>query len=516
MNNMKQKITLLSILLVFWSLSSFAATFNSTQTGNWNDAATWLEGSIPTANDEVHINDGHIVTMTGNTAYTHNANLTIHAGGELIANVGNSNNGLIFNGGIFHVFGNLTLPFPDRDLEITGTSLFWGHPSAIIFISDDWKISGNSETIVDGICVEVDDDFHIEGANTSLCGGGGVSIGAATNSNTFNLKNGASLDQVCTSTIVYRGVGGNCTTLISKGTGNQEPIANPDMSSTTVDEPITIDVLDLGTPDNDPDNEALTIIAAGQGTLNTETTDEGGTVTINNNGTPNDPSDDYIDYTPPAGFVGIDYFQYVITDESGSYQYTTVTVEVTAILPVELANFRASEGACKIALEWATETEINSKSFEVERSTDGVRFSKIGTIAAAGFSTAYRIYDFEDELPSGNNYYRLKMIDRDGTTEYSRVIFVESDCIENGENIGIVSMFPNPVMGENLNLRFNANQKEEVFMIVSDLYGKTLRAEPIVIEKGMNNLLLDITAYQAGTYVVTLGQKTEKFIKVKD
>jgi len=469
MKNITQKFILLLSLLFFGSFGVSALPFNSAQTGDWNTASTWVGGIVPSAGDDVNINAGHVVTMTGGT-YTHTGNLTINTGGELIANVGNNENGLIFSGDVFHVFGTLTLPFPDKDLEITGNSLFWGHPSAIIFISDDWKISGNSETTIDGICVEVDDDFHIEGTNTTLCGGGGVSIGAATGSNTFNLINGASIDQVCTSTIVYRGEGGNCTTQILQGTGNQEPIANPDMSSTVVDVPISIDVLYLGTPDSDPDNEDLTITAVGEGSLNTETTQEGGMVSINNNGTPNDPTDDFINYTPPAGFIGVDYFQYVITDESGAYKSTTVTVEVTALLPVELANFRAQEGACQIELEWATESEVNSSHFQIERSVDGKRFTQIGEVEAAGFSTAYRVYDFVDELPSGDNYYRLKIIDRDGTTEYSRVVFVQSDCLKNGENIGIVSMFPNPAMGENVNLRFNANQKEEVFMIVSDLY----------------------------------------------
>lgn len=507
-------MTTLVFMLAFFNLHLSAATFYSVQTGDWDNAATW-GGAIPAATDAVHINAGHVVTIDQNNSYTHQGNLTINVGGELIAKTGNSVDGFVFSGPEFHVFGTLTLPFPDRDLSITGNSLFWGHPSAVIFISDDWKISGNSETIIEGICVEVDDDFHIKGTKSTLCGGGGVSIGAATGSNTFNLENGAKVDQVCDKTIVYRGVGGNCTTVVAKGSGNAEPVANPDTLSTGQDVAVNIDVLDLGTPDNDPDGDDLTIVAVGSGGLNSLITEQGGTVAINNNGT-NDPTDDFVSYTPPTGFSGIDYFDYVITDENGAYQIATVVVTVTAVLPVELTSFRGKITNCEVDLEWSTESEVNSDYFEVQRSGDGYDFKAIGSEEAAGFSTRYRTYDFTDDLPSRENYYRLKMVDIDGSTEYSDVIFVESDCISDQANIGIVALFPNPAIGSEINLRFNANQEEEVLLLVSDLYGKNLRSEMILINKGMNSMPLDIADYQAGTYVVTIGQRTQKFIKTID
>ncbi|MEM9324482.1 MAG: Ig-like domain-containing protein, partial [Bacteroidota bacterium] len=91
---------------------------------------------------------------------------------------------------------------------------------------------------------------------------------------------------------------------------NNPPVAVTDSASTQEDIAIVIDVLDN---DSDPDDDDLTITTAGANGSE-GTTENGGMVSINNNGTPEDPTDDFIDYTPPAGFAGFDVFTYSITD----------------------------------------------------------------------------------------------------------------------------------------------------------------------------------------------------------
>jgi len=193
---------LFSQVLVFSNL--LAATIESTQSGDWDVGTTWVGGNVPLASDDVIIKDGHKVDKTG-THYTHTGDLFIETTGELEIDCGNSANGFTFDGGTIHVFGSISSTFPGKDMTIRGNSFFWGHPSAVIYISDDWRIEENSETIVEGICVEVDDDFTIDGTNTTLCGSGSVSIGTNTGANTYDFDNGATSDQVCLETGVYRG-----------------------------------------------------------------------------------------------------------------------------------------------------------------------------------------------------------------------------------------------------------------------------------------------------------------------
>ncbi len=505
----------MAVVLSLCSAWSQAATFHSTQSGDWNDPNTWEEGAIPSTHDDLYIQAGHTVTKTG-SAYTHRGNIIIEASAELIANVGNANDGLIFKGDFFHVFGTLSLPYPDKDLSIEGHAIFWGHPTAEIFVSDDWRVSNHAEVIVDGICVRVDDDFHIKGKNATVCGNGGVSIGSSTSNNTFNLQNGASTSQVCLLTAVYRGSGGDCTTLVNQGTGNAAPTATDDTGNTPNDQALSIDVLDSDTPDSDPDGDDLEIVAVGTKRLNNGQTEEGGTVSINNNGTPSDPTDDFIDYMPPLGFEGEDRFTYTITDGNGAYVVAEVSIVVSIPLPVELVHFAGEEKACKINLEWATASEVDSDFFELERSRDGKNFSAIGRREAAGYSKQYKVYEFQDGLPEAENYYRLRQVDWDGSEHFSDIIFVAANCMDRSENIGIVTLFPNPVITNEVQLRFRAQINEEVPLLVADQYGRTLRSEMVNIDAGLNEIRFDLSNYPAGTYWLMLGQRSTRFLKQLD
>jgi hypothetical protein len=94
-------------------------------------------------------------------------------------------------------------------------------------------------------------------------------------------------------------------------------------------------------------------------------------------------------------------------------------------LPVELVAFTATAASSEaVRLTWTTASERNSAAFEVERSTDGRAFAHIATVRAAGNSSASRRYALLDtQLPAGAGqlYYRLRLVDTDGTFAYSLV-----------------------------------------------------------------------------------------------
>ncbi len=114
-------------------------------------------------------------------------------------------------------------------------------------------------------------------------------------------------------------------------------------------------------------------------------------------------------------------------------------------LPVELVWFRASvtaEGA--VMLFWSTASELNSDRFEIERSIDGMSFSKIGELSSQGNSIVLSEYSYVDSSPAiGLNYYRLKQIDLDGSFVYSVVVSVELSSVE--ETFGVL-LYPNPAI----------------------------------------------------------------------
>ncbi len=108
-------------------------------------------------------------------------------------------------------------------------------------------------------------------------------------------------------------------------------------------------------------------------------------------------------------------------------------------LPVTLTNFIGTKNGKTNLLTWVTEQETNSSQFLIERSSDANNYKQIGSIAAAGNSSNPLDYTFTDALPSeGINYYRLKLLDKDGIFSYSKTVILSSTQT----SIGI---FPNPV-----------------------------------------------------------------------
>ncbi|MCE7060778.1 T9SS type A sorting domain-containing protein [Dyadobacter sp. CY343] len=99
-------------------------------------------------------------------------------------------------------------------------------------------------------------------------------------------------------------------------------------------------------------------------------------------------------------------------------------------LPVTLVSFKANIEGATSHLTWSTSSETNSSYFEIQRSLNGKNWSPIGKELAQGESKASFIYNFSDKAPQpGNNYYRLKMVDLDGTFAYSAIDWTSINVI---------------------------------------------------------------------------------------
>lgn len=149
---------------------------------------------------------------------------------------------------------------------------------------------------------------------------------------------------------------------------------------------------------------------------------------------------------------GINYtritFQYAYVDEAGAVSPSVdYSISWDSTLPVTLVSFTARLRETSTYLAWKTTTEINSKVFDVERSADGKVWTRLGEVQALGESRVANDYFYLDSEPmEGSNLYRLKMIDRDGSFAYSRLVGVRLDS-------GFeTSIYPNPV-NETVNVK---------------------------------------------------------------
>lgn len=98
------------------------------------------------------------------------------------------------------------------------------------------------------------------------------------------------------------------------------------------------------------------------------------------------------------------------------------TFSVT-VLPVRWLDFSAAEEQDQVVLRFSTAQEINNHKFEVEQSKDGENFETIGSIKGKGNTEQISRYTFNtDDKPIQLTHYRIKQIDFDGKSAYSKVI----------------------------------------------------------------------------------------------
>ncbi|WEK36301.1 MAG: S8 family serine peptidase [Candidatus Pseudobacter hemicellulosilyticus] len=178
-------------------------------------------------------------------------------------------------------------------------------------------------------------------------------------------------------------------------------------------------------------------------------------------------------------------------------------------LPVTLSSFTATRNGGSTLLQWSTAQESNSQLFIIEKSLDGQLFTAIGTLPAAGNSNQPLEYQFTDpQLRPGTSYYRLNMVDLDGSHRFSpvRTIQMEDDPF-------LLRYYPNPVVNGRLTLETGADAYR---VELTDMQGRLLMTLPV---RGRTQQL-SLPAISKGAYLLTAyttaGKKTVKIVVGKE
>jgi len=193
---------------------------------------------------------------------------------------------------------------------------------------------------------------------------------------------------------------------------------------------------------------------------------------------------------------------------STNYQSDCWTGE-GSFIPVELVSFIANVFGNDVSLSWMTATEVNNSHFEIQRSTDGVGFERIGIVQGKGTTSEVQYYSFEDrELAKGKYYYRLKQVDFSGVFEFSNIVEAEIVTLINFE---LAQNYPNP-FNPSTTIKFSIPATEFVTLKVYDVMGNEV-AELLNEEKstGSHSVELNASKLASGTYFYKLqaGVKTE-------
>jgi len=165
-------------------------------------------------------------------------------------------------------------------------------------------------------------------------------------------------------------------------------------------------------------------------------------------------------------------------------------------LPITLLSFTGEKKGHTTLLKWQTASEYNNDRFEVETSKDGINFYYIGSVSSRGNSAIAQSYDFTDIVPvKGNNYYRLKQVDKDGQYTYSKSVVVSFD--EAGTP---VSIYPNPVTSE-LSIDF-ARPSENVTVNIFSSDGKLVKKQSL--NDVQRTRTINVNKLSSGTYVLRI------------
>ncbi|RZM22045.1 MAG: T9SS type A sorting domain-containing protein [Pedobacter sp.] len=188
--------------------------------------------------------------------------------------------------------------------------------------------------------------------------------------------------------------------------------------------------------------------------------------------------------------------------------------KVGTVLPIAVEYFTGAKQATGNSLNWKVNCNASASAVMVlERSADGVRFTAINSRTETSLR-CLQPFNHIDAVPvAGMNYYRLKTVDVDGRVAYSNIVAI----LNREKGIEIVSMIPNPVK-DMATLSIASATISKMDIIVSDVAGKQLMKQSVVLSAGSNTVPLNLAHLAAGTYQVTgytaEGKvKTMRFVK---
>ncbi len=172
----------------------------------------------------------------------------------------------------------------------------------------------------------------------------------------------------------------------------------------------------------------------------------------------------------------------------------TQSLPLTIVLPLELIEFSGKENKNNIQLNWQTANEHNVSHYSVEKSSDNdTKFSMIGEVKATGNTATPQYYSLLDAQPSRLNYYRLKMVDNDGTFQYSKILSFEG----NNKPKNHIAFYPNPATHV-LHVLLNTENDQTATVSLLDITGRIIMTQSKIVDN--QPFIFDVAQFNAGIY----------------
>ena len=232
-------------------------------------------------------------------------------------------------------------------------------------------------------------------------------------------------------------------------------------------------------------------------------------------------------YTDPTGtWIQVNMpGTYIVTQQlmAGCSAYATDTVTILRdttcfVLPARFRSFSGSynENEKKAELNWTVQNNSFVRSFVVETNIDGVGFSDAGMIAADNNLKDEASYQYDISLGATSfAEFRIRMINRDGTYSYSRIIRITTKpSVKAG-----ITIAPNPVRGK-FQMTVTSASDVQAKIIFVDMQGRQVSVMNEMLKKGTNVFAVEINEnWQPGMYnaLLKINQETltTRFVVLK-
>ena len=170
-----------------------------------------------------------------------------------------------------------------------------------------------------------------------------------------------------------------------------------------------------------------------------------------------------------------------------NYDIDNITITSTStIVPVNFTSAKASLKNNGIIVEWNIANEVNVANYTIERSANGASFTTAGTVIATGTSK----YSWFDAAPlSGNNFYRIKATDKDGSVKYTSILRVNTVT-----GSAAVNVAPNPVKGNKLTVQLSGVAKGNYTVSLYNNFGQQVYNKVITADGASTTQSLSLPA----------------------
>jgi hypothetical protein len=199
---------------------------------------------------------------------------------------------------------------------------------------------------------------------------------------------------------------------------------------------------------------------------------------------------------------------------TGGTDSSWVPLQPASIIPVKFVSFTVTKNNNDAVLNWKVDNEdARTDKYEVERSFNGVDFTKIVTVPAKANGQSNNSYDLTDanlaalvQNSNGIIYYRVKQLDKDGRATYTEIRNIRLNGVKGGFTAAV---FPNPVK-DVATLNVDLTAASDVFISVTDASGKVIQRLQMAGAVGGNTKRINMAGLAAGTYVLKVAAGSEQ------